>query len=149
MASKGSSIYDIFSTTPFDFDWTNRLSAQLPDAPEWVWWSFVLEAFLIVFGGFWSVLFMIIIIKYPLFHKNLHFLIGCFKFMTFENHPINFSNNTFCIVDNANEPFYYLSRSDIYRQGDFKYVSHNYKLNHITNFRKSVRIFSKASVYVL
>jgi hypothetical protein len=69
----------IFSNTPFDFENANRISAEMPDSPIWVWWSFVIEAVIIVLGGFSAVLCITIMIKYPLFHKNLHFLIGWFK----------------------------------------------------------------------
>jgi hypothetical protein len=71
--------YITYLNTPFDFNETNTISAEMPDPPAWVWCSFVLEAVIIIFGGIWTVLSMIILYKHPLFHKNLQVLIGWFK----------------------------------------------------------------------
>lgn len=71
--------YIEFLNIRFDFDGINRFSNELPDAPEWVWWLFVLEAVIIVFGGFLTALSLTILYKRPLFHKNLQTLIGSFK----------------------------------------------------------------------
>lgn len=61
----------ILSAEPFDFDKINQLSDEHPSAPAWVWWTFFIEALIIVISSFWAIFCATIFYKNPIFHKNL------------------------------------------------------------------------------
>lgn len=67
---------EILSTEPFDFDEMNRLSSMQPDAPIWVYWSFMLESIIIILSAIWALFCAQIFYKHPIFHKNLIMLAG-------------------------------------------------------------------------
>jgi hypothetical protein len=68
--SENSTINQILSTKPFDFDRVNKLSAE-ENAPGWLWWAFFIEIVVILFGAFWAIFTSKIFYKQPLFHRNL------------------------------------------------------------------------------
>lgn len=71
-------ISELFSLRPFDFESLNRLSAE-QKVPDWIYWTFVAELFLIMFSVFRFFFCLPIFYKHPMFHRNFLALLGELK----------------------------------------------------------------------
>jgi hypothetical protein len=68
--AENSSLNQILSNKPFDFDEINQLSAA-EKAPDWLSLCFFIEILIILLGSFWAIFTANIFYKHPLFHRNL------------------------------------------------------------------------------
>lgn len=109
--SSGDSPFDeLLSTQAVDFEAVNRLSVK-QETPNWVYWAFVLELFLIVLSGFRCIVCFPIFYKYPLFHRNLIALISRLKCMPLIT--LKFSKYGIFVVGYADCTVYHLCWSNI------------------------------------